>query len=436
MKYILIFSILMMGMNGTVFSDVESTMLAISSENVQASKVKLLVGVIGTVNEHHKKIIDDVVHHLSCSVQKQSGFDVSVDSYSSLPSQKGMKEIFKQGYPLVLFMTERKKNALEWRLYDATQVAMMAGKKVATSDRTPHECAEHISACAWKSLLYDSSLFGTYIAYCKERDLKGGKKVRSICMQSACGIDHEKVEVDTPTMKIGLRWHPDAEKQQLYFSECTASNVRLMAIAAHKKQSMVANFDGLTMEPSISADGTKMAMSASFHGVSHIFYGERKSTQEPWVFRRLTKNNGNNISPVFVENGDIIFCSDYEDGRPHIYKYTIANNECVRITSGLSSTSPSVCLPTHKLAYSKVVDGIFQIFTYDLNTGVHEQITHDKGDKEESSWSPCGNYLAFSYDTGKSSRIAIMNMITKERWFLTSGKDRCMHPAWSPRIVV
>ena len=320
MKYVIIFSIIM-GMSSTVFSEVESTMLAISLENIQASKVKLLVGIIGTVNEHHQTIINDVVHHLACSTQKQSGFDVSIDSYTALPSHNGMKEIFKQGYPLVLFMSERKKNALEWRLYDATHVSMLAGKKVATSDHTPHECAEFISSSAWKTLLYDSSLFGTQIAYCKERALKGGKKVRSICMQSACGIDCEKVEVDTPTMKIGLRWHPDANKQQLYFSECTASNVRLMAFAGHKRQSMVANFDGLTMEPSISADGTKMAMSASFHGVSHIFYGQRKSTQEPWVFRRLTKNDGNNISPVFVESGDIIFCSDYEDGRPHFIVY-------------------------------------------------------------------------------------------------------------------
>jgi TolB protein len=418
-----------------LFSDNENTMLALSSENVEASKVKLLVGIIGSVNNHHQKIIDDVVHHLSCSAQKQSGFDVSIDSYPTLPSNKGMKNIFNQGYPLVLFIAQRKDNALEWRLYDVTQIAMMAGKRVTTSDCTVHECAEHISSSAWKALLYDSSLFGTSIAYCKERNLKDGKKARSICMQSACGMDNEKIQIDTPTMKIGLRWHPDAEKRQLYFSECTASNVRLMSVGAHKNQAMVANFDGLTMEPSISADGTKMAMSASVHGVSQIFYGQRKSTQDPWSFRRLTKNNGNNISPVFLENGDLVFCSDYEDGRPHIYKYVIATNECTRITSGLSSTSPAVCFLNNKLAYSKVVDGYFQIFTYDLKTGTHTQITHDKSDKEESSWSPCGNYLAFSHDTGKSSRIAIMNMITKERWYLTSSSDRCMHPAWSPRIM-
>lgn len=414
-------------------SNAETT-LSISSCYEHPEKINLLCGVVGSLSEYHRSVIDQLAHHLACKKQQRSGFSVSQVKFEAIPSRKEIRKLLDQGYPLVVFFSELN-GALEWRLYDTTQSSMMLGKRVVAAGQDAHQSAEHIATGLWSSLLHETSLFGSRIAYCKEHKASSGKPVRSICIQSACGVEPETVHVDTPSIKCGLRWHPDPEKYALYYSECTASNVRLMSVDKMGRRSLFANLDGLTMQPSFSSDGLKMVMSSSFRGVSHIYYGERGALHEPWRFRRITKQGGNNLSPVFVDDDTIVLCSDFEGVRPHIYQYNISRGEYRRISSGLSSTSPTWCMKSGKLAYSKVIDGVIQLFVYDLATETHQQLTHDAGDKEESSWSPCGNYLAFSYDTGDSCRIAILNTVTNERWYMTPRGQRCTNPAWSPHFV-
>jgi Tol biopolymer transport system component len=85
----------------------------------------------------------------------------------------------------------------------------------------------------------------------------------------------------------------------------------------------------------------------------------------------------------------------------------------------------------NKIAYCKLVGNTMQIFTYDLSTKQHKQVTFNPGNKDECCWSPCGNYVTFSIDNGKSSRIAIFNCITNEQIFLTGENQRCSYPSWS-----
>ena len=74
-----------------------------------------------------------------------------------------------------------------------------------------------------------------------------------------------------------------------------------------------------------------------------------------------------------------------------------------------------------------------QLFLYDTITKKHTQITGDAGNKEEPSWSPCGNYLLFSREKNSKSRLAILNVLTNERRFITPPNQHVSYPAWSGR---
>ena len=73
-----------------------------------------------------------------------------------------------------------------------------------------------------------------------------------------------------------------------------------------------------------------------------------------------------------------------------------------------------------------------QLCAYDIGSGKSEQITFDAGDKDECSWSSCGNYLIYSVSRGYSSRIAALNVLSHEVHWITKEHEVCTYPAVSP----
>src|SRR5690606_10449380 len=140
----------------------------------------------------------------------------------------------------------------------------------------------------------------------------------------------------------------------------------------------------------------------------------------------------NNISPTISADGNTIyFCSDFQTGRPQIYVYHIKKKKLERLTTGGYCASPNYSDKRNAVDYAKMDGVAMQIFVYDLTQKIHTQITYDGGNKEECSWSPCGNYLLFSVENNDKSRIAMHNLLTQKRSYLTAQSTYCNYPAWS-----
>jgi len=149
-------------------------------------------------------------------------------------------------------------------------------------------------------------------------------------------------------------------------------------------------------------------------------------------------HKGNNIAPTFAQNSNILyFCSDAHSKSPRIYKYDLTkkgdkNYIPERVTKSGFAVSTVFCQEKNLLAYAKMVKGIMQIFVYNPSNGLHKQLTFNSGNKEECSWSPCGNYLLFAVENNNKSRLAIMNLLTNKTNFITDVGDSCDYPFWSP----
>jgi Tol biopolymer transport system component len=196
----------------------------------------------------------------------------------------------------------------------------------------------------------------------------------------------------------------------------------------HKKRRIISNFDGLNMSPAFSKDGKKAVYSASrADGSCQLYYYDAVS------FYKLTHNEGNNISPSISDDGKkIYFCSDYETGLPQIYMYHTITSALERITDGVGyCTSPCYSSKRSQLVYARMVQGIMQLFLYDEHSKKHSQLTFDEGSKEESVWSPCGNYLLYSVQKGRVSHLISWHMYTNKKQLITSMQDNCAYPAWS-----
>jgi len=390
------------------------------------AKLNLLIGLIGEQSSELREIIAIIKKDLEFSRQ----FNVTTCHVDSVQTKKEIESIFKQGYSLAIFFNqseEKNNDTIEWRVYDTTQVMMLKGSKYTKRGTVLRGWAHNISDALWSVLAGQDGFFSTKIAYCKDIHRPRKRKIKYVYVADYDGSNEQEL-ISMPTVNVAPRWNNDSKSPMVFYSEYTNSNVRLIATTMNKKRKIASNFDGVNMLPAFSQDGKQVAYCASHgDGNCQLYYYEKGN------FRKLTHNQGNNVSPSFSADGTrLFFCSDFQTGKPQIYCYNIAADTIDRLTKDGYCASPNYCVAQNKVAYSKIVNGVMQIFNYDVATEQHRQLTFDAGNKEECSWSPCGNFLLFSYEQGMHSRIAMLNVITNKRQYITGPNQVCSYPCWSP----
>ena len=395
-------------------------------------KMPLLFVYIGAKDSAASALMDQVKKLLTFSQFSSEGFAVSVDYTEANPKKEMIKQLAKKGYPLVVYVSKTPDaQFLNYRVYDTYTLAMMAGKKISLEKKPLSVWPTLLADSLWKDLTNKDGIFSTHIAYCKE-EKANGTLIKNIYINSPFGTEKEAHCFLKGGRLLAPRWNHDLENPLLLFSRCTNKNICLHAATMDKQCSLVSDFDGLNMLPAFSSNGEKVVYCLSLEGRAQLYLCEFNETEQRKVLRRITNNIGNNVSPSVADNGDIIFCSDFKTGKPEIFYYHHASKQYERIAGGFCS-SPQWSEAKKSIVYSKAINGVMQLFSYDTNTKQHTQITFDPGEKEESCWSPCGNYIAYCVDTKKQSRIAVMNMASKEYSFITHGNQRCSYPSWSPR---
>lgn len=402
----------------------ETSSLAVSIAPKAYEKLNLFCGIVGQPSADLRSMVHIVKKDLEFSGQ----FNVTVALVNELHSKQEIENLFKRGFSLAIFINDSvKDNGIDWRVYDTTQAIMLKGAQYTKRGTVLRGWAHNISDALWSALAGQEGFFSTKIAYCKDMHRPRKKKIKHIYVADYDGSNEQEL-VANPTVNVAPRWNNDNKSPMLFYSEYTNANVRLVAVKMDKKRKVASNFDGVNMLPAFSQDGKQVAYCASHgDGNCQLYY------YESGTFRKLTNNNGNNVSPTFSADGSsLFFCSDFQTGKPQIYRYDFMHDNIERLTHGGYCASPSYCPAQNRLAYSKIVDGTMQLFTYDLESKEHQQLTFDSGHKEECSWSPCGNFLLFSYEKGEKSRIAMLNTITNKRQYLTTEKQVCSYPCWSP----
>lgn len=414
--------------------------LALTSEH-GTQKMKVVIALLDQkiLNESMSTeriafLLQKMLARYQCS---QSGFNVELEHWPKKPSKKEIKQLSKRDVPLILFLTSSKTDSLEWRLYDTQQGTMIQGKKITLSKNDPQRYAEYIADALWPVLTGQEGFFSTRIAFCKE-DTKGSSN-KSIYVQvpyCASGTEESFAVccLLSNSKAFGLGWNKDPYNPVILYSKSEHSKVVLKSVSLNGVQKMVSNLEGINMLPCFSPDGTKGVYCLSVKDKINIFLFER--TQQGSMLKRITHNNGNNISPTLCDNGDIVFCSDFQKKGPQIYWYRAESKEVEPITTSGYCSNPHFSHKNNKIVYTKLDKSYMQLWVYDCTTKKHTQITQDPSNKHECSWSSCGNYIVFTWSKNKESRIALLNMVTDERTFLTAAGERCSHPAWSGQLVL
>jgi Tol biopolymer transport system component len=112
--------------------------------------------------------------------------------------------------------------------------------------------------------------------------------------------------------------------------------------------------------------------------------------------------------------------------------YDCGTKNITQITKTGYNFGPAYCAHTGQIAYTSMKNKYMQIFLFDPQTGIHQQLTTDQSHKEDCSWSPGGDHLLVCVTRDTGQRLALYNVITRSYTYLTDTKKRCSDPHWSP----
>jgi TolB protein len=163
--------------------------------------------------------------------------------------------------------------------------------------------------------------------------------------------------------------------------------------------------------PSFTPDGKQILYSSSVGGCCRIFSANIDGSG----FKPLTHSTFIDTEPkVNPKTGaDVVFVSG-RSGPQQIYHMNIDGGDIERLSDGTGEASNPSWHPDGQLiAFSWTrgfAAGKFNVFTMDVTTRRYVQLTHDEGKNENPSWAPDGVHLAFA-STRTAGRTQIYTML-------------------------
>ncbi|HZD49672.1 MAG TPA: Tol-Pal system beta propeller repeat protein TolB [Silvibacterium sp.] len=190
---------------------------------------------------------------------------------------------------------------------------------------------------------------------------------------------------------------------------------------------------GTTLSPAWSSDGSKLAFSSSKTGDNEIYTTDASGGG----LHRVTAFRGPDVSPVWnpKSNAQIAWVSG-RSGLPQIYIMDADGANVQRMTDGGYATSPSWSPNGQFLAFSwnrkygPGAPGGQDIYIMDIASKRWIQLTHEAGSNDFPSWSPDGRHLVFQRQDGGRTEIWSMLADGTEQQELTHDGWNAM-PNWS-----
>ena len=171
-------------------------------------------------------------------------------------------------------------------------------------------------------------------------------------------------------------------------------------------------FGGGNLSPAWSPDGNTIAFSSSRTGDPEIYTADADTGLK---LKRLTAYRGPDVSPVWnPKTGVQIAWVSGRTGLPQIYVMDSDGTNVIRMTDGGYAVSPSWSPNGQFLAFSWIrhygpgAPGAEDIYIMDVASHQWVQLTHDGGRNDFPSWSPDGRHIVFQSSRSGSEQIWTM----------------------------
>ena len=251
-----------------------------------------------------------------------------------------------------------------------------------------------------------------------------------------CDFDaHKPVKVSANNaITLTPSWSPDGKKLAYTSYVHGKPDVFTQGAWPGAKRNRLTSKGTTNITPSWSPNGKNLAASLTIKGDQAIYL----LTQKGKIRKRLTRKWskwGIDVSPVFSPSGDQIAFVSKRSGTPQIYIKNLRSGRTERLTfDGRYNTSPAWSPSGDRIAYAGSHNGHFDIYVIDIREGKIRQLTFDSGDNETPSWSPDGNLIVFSSNRSGKNALYVMNAYGTDQRKLATLPGEQTAPVWSPNL--
>jgi dipeptidyl aminopeptidase/acylaminoacyl peptidase len=248
------------------------------------------------------------------------------------------------------------------------------------------------------------------------------------CVEVEMGFD-----ISPDGQRVAFSWNPDG-RWEIYEISLRREPDSSKSPGSHPQ--LVSRGPGGKFHPRYSPDGCHLAFvvdldgSENFHILLHDFATAKQTDLTPGVTSALQASFA--WSP---DGKQIAFISD-QSGQFNVYGMSVADGEARQV---LDAGYPAwkVCWsPDGRwLAVSVEASGIdYGTYVVPAQGGTAQRIADEDGpiDAGQASWSSDSRRLAFSSDTHGYNNIGIYEIATHHITWLTEGEGEKQFPAWSP----
>ncbi|MHB8886689.1 MAG: Tol-Pal system beta propeller repeat protein TolB [Methylovirgula sp.] len=317
----------------------------------------------------------------------------------------------------------------EFRLWDVTTGAQVAGQQYVTDPNNARRVAHIISDAIFTRITGEKGFFDTRIVFVDETGPAIHRRKRLAIMDQ----DGANVRYLTSggNLVITPRFSPSS--QEITYMSFGDSDPRVLLLNIDTGQrEVVGHFSGMTFAPRFSPDGQKIIMSQSQSGASDLYTMDLRTH----TTTRLSNTAAIDTSPCYSPDGSqIVFDSD-RGGSQQLYIMPANGGNAQRISFGDGTYSTPVWSPRGDyIAFTKQTKGMFAIGVMKPD-GSGERILTEGFHNEGPTWAPNGLFLMFFRDPGGNSGPHIfMRDLFGRSEFLVPTPSYASDPAWGPLLA-
>ncbi|MBS1180684.1 MAG: translocation protein TolB [Proteobacteria bacterium] len=316
----------------------------------------------------------------------------------------------------------------DFRLWDVFGGTQLAGQQYFTTPENWRRIAHIIADAIYERLTGEKGYFDTRIVFVDESGPKGNRVKRLALMDQ----DGANVRFLTNGRDLVLTPRFSPTTQQVTYMSFGVSEPRVYLLNIENGQrSLVGNFPNMTFSPRFSPDGGSVVMSLEQGGNANIY-----AMPIGGAPTRLTNTAAIDTSPSYSPDGSrIVFESD-RGGNQQLYVMSAGGGSANRISFGSGRYGTPVWSPRGDLiAFTRQSGGGFAIGVMKPD-GSGERILTEGFHNEGPTWAPNGRVIMFFRDAGGPNggpQLWSVDLTGRNEQKIPTP-NFASDPAWSPLL--
>jgi TolB protein len=199
-------------------------------------------------------------------------------------------------------------------------------------------------------------------------------------------------------------------------------------------QKQLTNLRSLSIMPTISPDGSRIAFTTYARGTPRIMMVDSQTGRTLNFYNQEASLNAN---VTFTPDGKQIFYASSAAGLEQIFAADLSGQGFRRISHRSDIEAEPKINPKNPnmILLVSSASGQEQIYSMNAEGGDFQRVTNGEGEASNPSWSPDGQHIAFSWTRGYAKgdwNVFTMDIASRQYIQLTHSEGRNENPTWAP----